>query len=51
MPRQSRRNVEARRSGVDVDMVNLGTGGSYAATTWTCDLGTEYLKINADYRT
>lgn len=31
--------------------VNLGTGGSYRATVWTCDLTAEYVKINAEYRT
>jgi glutamate N-acetyltransferase/amino-acid N-acetyltransferase len=31
--------------------VNLGTGGSYSATVWTCDLSAEYVKINAEYRT
>jgi glutamate N-acetyltransferase/amino-acid N-acetyltransferase len=31
--------------------VNLGTGGTYSATVWTCDLSAEYVKINAEYRT
>ena len=31
--------------------VNLGTGGTHAATMWTCDLTAEYVKINAEYRT
>jgi glutamate N-acetyltransferase/amino-acid N-acetyltransferase len=31
--------------------VNLGTGGAYSATVWTCDLSAEYVKINAEYRT
>ncbi len=31
--------------------VNLGTGGSYTATVWTCDLSADYVKINAEYRT
>jgi glutamate N-acetyltransferase/amino-acid N-acetyltransferase len=31
--------------------VNLGTGGSFKATVWTCDLSAEYVKINAEYRT
>lgn len=31
--------------------VNLGTGGTHAATVWTCDLSAEYVKINAEYRT
>jgi glutamate N-acetyltransferase/amino-acid N-acetyltransferase len=31
--------------------VDLGTGGSHAATMWTCDFSAEYVRINADYRT
>ena len=31
--------------------VNLGAGGRYSATVWTCDLSAEYVKINAEYRT
>jgi glutamate N-acetyltransferase/amino-acid N-acetyltransferase len=31
--------------------VNLGAGGMYSATVWTCDLTAEYVKINAEYRT
>jgi glutamate N-acetyltransferase / amino-acid N-acetyltransferase len=31
--------------------VNLGTGGGYRATVWTCDLSADYVKINAEYRT
>lgn len=31
--------------------VNLGTGGSYTATVWTCDLSKMYVQINAEYRT
>ena len=31
--------------------VNLGAGGNYRATVWTCDLSAEYVKINAEYRT
>jgi glutamate N-acetyltransferase / amino-acid N-acetyltransferase len=31
--------------------VDLGTGGSYDATMWTCDFSAEYVKINAEYRT
>jgi glutamate N-acetyltransferase / amino-acid N-acetyltransferase len=31
--------------------VDLGTGGSFTATVWTCDLSAEYVKINAEYRT
>jgi len=31
--------------------VNLGSGGTGAATVWTCDLSAEYVKINGEYRT
>jgi glutamate N-acetyltransferase / amino-acid N-acetyltransferase len=31
--------------------VDLGAGGTHAATVWTCDLTAEYVKINAEYRT
>ena len=31
--------------------VDLGTGGGFTATVWTCDLSAEYVKINAEYRT
>jgi glutamate N-acetyltransferase/amino-acid N-acetyltransferase len=31
--------------------VDLGTGGQFSATVWTCDLSAEYVKINAEYRT
>ena len=31
--------------------VDLGTGGHFTATVWTCDLSAEYVKINAEYRT
>jgi glutamate N-acetyltransferase/amino-acid N-acetyltransferase len=31
--------------------VNLGTGGSFTATMWTCDFSADYVKINAEYRT
>ena len=31
--------------------VDLGTGGPFTATVWTCDLTAEYVKINAEYRT
>jgi glutamate N-acetyltransferase/amino-acid N-acetyltransferase len=30
--------------------IDLGSG-SAAATAWGCDLTTEYVHINADYRT
>ncbi len=32
-------------------VVDLGTGGSHAATMWTCDFSAEYVRINAEYRT
>ena len=35
---------------IDIE-VNLGAGGSSAATVWTCDLSAEYVKINGEYRT
>lgn len=35
---------------VQVD-VSLGSGGSAAATIWTCDLSAEYVRINGEYRT
>lgn len=31
--------------------VDLGAGGPYSATVWTCDLTAEYVRINAEYRT
>jgi len=31
--------------------VDVGTGGTGTATVWTCDLSSEYVRINADYRT
>jgi glutamate N-acetyltransferase/amino-acid N-acetyltransferase len=31
--------------------VDLGAGGSYEATMWTCDFSAEYVRINAEYRT
>jgi glutamate N-acetyltransferase/amino-acid N-acetyltransferase len=31
--------------------VDLGTGGAYVATMWTCDFSAEYVRINAEYRT
>ncbi len=38
--------------GADVRIdVDLGTPGSGAATTWTCDLSAEYVRINGEYRT
>ena len=39
-------------TGKDLEIeVNLGAGGNYRATVWTCDLSAEYVKINAEYRT
>lgn len=38
--------------GTDLDVeVNVGAGGSHAATVYTCDLSADYVKINAEYRT
>jgi glutamate N-acetyltransferase/amino-acid N-acetyltransferase len=31
--------------------VDLGVGGRYSATMWTCDFSAEYVRINAEYRT
>jgi glutamate N-acetyltransferase/amino-acid N-acetyltransferase len=31
--------------------VDLGTGGSFDASMWTCDFSAEYVRINAEYRT
>jgi glutamate N-acetyltransferase/amino-acid N-acetyltransferase len=31
--------------------VNLGSGGAFTATMWTCDFSADYVKINAEYRT
>ena len=31
--------------------VDLGTGGTHAATMWTCDFSADYVRINAEYRT
>ncbi len=31
--------------------VDLGAGGSHAATMWTCDFSADYVRINAEYRT
>jgi glutamate N-acetyltransferase/amino-acid N-acetyltransferase len=39
------KNTEVR---IEID---LGTGGSGAATVWTCDLTAEYVRINGEYRT
>ena len=39
-------------AGSDIEItVDLGAGGSHAATVWTCDLSAEYVAINAEYRT
>jgi glutamate N-acetyltransferase/amino-acid N-acetyltransferase len=38
--------------GSDLDIeVNLGAGGVFTATVWTCDLSKMYVQINAEYRT
>lgn len=38
--------------GTDLEVeVNVGAGGSHAATIYTCDLSADYVKINAEYRT
>jgi glutamate N-acetyltransferase / amino-acid N-acetyltransferase len=38
--------------GTDLDIeVDLGTGGAFTATVWTCDLSKMYVQINAEYRT
>ena len=38
--------------GKDLEIkVDLGAGGKFTATVWTCDLSAEYVKINAEYRT
>ena len=31
--------------------VDIGSGGGFAATIWTCDLSAEYVRINGEYRT
>jgi glutamate N-acetyltransferase/amino-acid N-acetyltransferase len=41
-------HLEGQEVSVSVD---LGTGGTAAATMWTCDLTADYVRINADYRT
>jgi glutamate N-acetyltransferase/amino-acid N-acetyltransferase len=40
--------MQAKDVAVSVD---LGTGGTHAATMWTCDFSAEYVRINAEYRT
>jgi glutamate N-acetyltransferase/amino-acid N-acetyltransferase len=38
--------------GKEIDItVDVGAGGAFTATVWTCDLSAEYVKINAEYRT
>ena len=45
-------DAAAHLQGPEVEVaVDLGTGGSGAATVWTCDLSAEYVHINPDYRT
>jgi glutamate N-acetyltransferase/amino-acid N-acetyltransferase len=31
--------------------VNLGTGGAFTATMWTCDFSADYVRFNAEYWT
>ncbi len=48
------RSPEAARhlQGDSVELeVDVGQGGTAAATVWTCDLSAEYVRINAEYRT
>jgi glutamate N-acetyltransferase/amino-acid N-acetyltransferase len=45
-------DAAAYLAGSDIDIeIDLGAGGTYSATVWTCDLSAEYVAINADYRT
>jgi len=45
-------DAAAYLAGADLEIdVDLGAGGTHAATVWTCDLSAEYVAINADYRT
>lgn len=38
--------------GTDLEIdVDLGAGGAFTATVWTCDLSKMYVQINAEYRT
>jgi glutamate N-acetyltransferase / amino-acid N-acetyltransferase len=44
--------AEAHLKGTDIRIdVDLGTGGRAEATVWTCDLSSEYVRINGEYRT
>jgi glutamate N-acetyltransferase / amino-acid N-acetyltransferase len=45
---QAAEHMKGKEIAIDV---NLGTGGSGAATIWTCDLSAEYVRINGEYRT
>ena len=40
--------LQGRELAIEVD---LGAGGRFSVTVWTCDLSAEYVKINAEYRT
>jgi glutamate N-acetyltransferase/amino-acid N-acetyltransferase len=53
MPHDERAGAAAAvMAGTDLSVtVDLGTGGSYRATMWTCDFSAEYVRINAEYRT
>jgi glutamate N-acetyltransferase/amino-acid N-acetyltransferase len=45
-------DAAAYLAGSEIEIeVNLGGGGSSAATVWTCDLSAEYVRINGEYRT
>jgi glutamate N-acetyltransferase/amino-acid N-acetyltransferase len=45
-------DAAAYLAGSDIDIeIDLGAGGTYSATVWTCDLSAEYVAINAEYRT
>jgi glutamate N-acetyltransferase/amino-acid N-acetyltransferase len=48
--RASEAATHLEQDNVDIT-VDLGTGGSHAATMWTCDFSAEYVRINAEYRT
>jgi glutamate N-acetyltransferase/amino-acid N-acetyltransferase len=45
-------DAAAHLRGTDIHLaVDLGTGGDFEATVFTCDLSAEYVRINAEYRT
>jgi glutamate N-acetyltransferase/amino-acid N-acetyltransferase len=45
---QAAEHLKGRDIRIDV---NVGSGGGFAATIWTCDLSAEYVRINGEYRT